>query len=159
VSGAQGPTVAAMATHISAISSAAQPGRRRPKRSRVQPRSSATMPEGLRFRDLRHTAATLAVAAGASIRELMERMGHTSPTIAVRYQHVMRGRDAAVADALDRLAEAAGQDQSGTDVAREEPAGGRRGSGSRPRSGWPAVLCGRDGRIEPATPCSQRIAG
>jgi integrase len=76
--------------------------------------------EGLRFHDLRHTAATLAVAAGASIRELMERMGHTSPTIAVRYQHVMRGRDAAVADALDRLAEAAGQDQSGTDVAREE---------------------------------------
>jgi integrase len=35
--------------------------------------------EGLRFHDLRHTAATLALAAGANTRELMERMGHTSP--------------------------------------------------------------------------------
>jgi hypothetical protein len=31
--------------------------------------------EGLRFHDLRHSAATLALAAGANIRELMERMG------------------------------------------------------------------------------------
>jgi integrase len=30
--------------------------------------------EGLRFHDLRHTAATLAVAAGASTRELMVRI-------------------------------------------------------------------------------------
>jgi hypothetical protein len=44
----------------------------------------------------------------------------TSPTIAVRYQHVMRGRDAAVADALDRLAEPADQVPSGTDMARED---------------------------------------
>ncbi|HWD42979.1 MAG TPA: tyrosine-type recombinase/integrase [Actinomycetota bacterium] len=38
--------------------------------------------DGLRFHDLRHTAATLAAAAGATTRELMERMGHTSPAIA-----------------------------------------------------------------------------
>jgi integrase len=31
--------------------------------------------EGLRFHDLRHTAATLAAAAGATTKELMERMG------------------------------------------------------------------------------------
>ena len=37
--------------------------------------------EGLRFHDLRHTAATLAVAAGATTQELMERMGHTSPAV------------------------------------------------------------------------------
>jgi integrase len=42
--------------------------------------------EGLRFHDLRHTAATLAAAAGATTRELMERMGHTSPAVALRYQ-------------------------------------------------------------------------
>lgn len=35
--------------------------------------------DGLRFHDLRHTAATLAAAAGATTKELMERMGHTSP--------------------------------------------------------------------------------
>jgi integrase len=36
--------------------------------------------EGLRFHDLRHTAATLAAAAGAATRELIERIGHTSPS-------------------------------------------------------------------------------
>jgi integrase len=55
--------------------------------------------EGLRFHDLRHTAATLAVAAGASTRELMVRMGHSSSAAALRYQHVMAGRDAAIAAA------------------------------------------------------------
>ena len=53
--------------------------------------------EGLRFHDLRHSAATLALAAGANTRELMERMGHTLPTVALRYQHVMAGRDQAIA--------------------------------------------------------------
>jgi dCTP deaminase len=38
--------------------------------------------DGLRFHDLRHTAATLAAAAGATTKELMERMGHTSPAVA-----------------------------------------------------------------------------
>ena len=33
--------------------------------------------EELRFQDLRHSAATLALAAGANTREPMERMGHT----------------------------------------------------------------------------------
>jgi integrase len=73
---------------------------------------------GLRFHDLRHTAATLAVTAGATTKELMERMGHASPSVALRYQHVMRGRDAAIADALDRLSEAP-EPRSGTDVARD----------------------------------------
>jgi integrase len=60
--------------------------------------------EGLRFHDLRHTAATLAAAAGATTKELMERMGHTSPAVALRYQHVMADRQAALAAALDGLA-------------------------------------------------------
>jgi hypothetical protein len=49
----------------------------------------------------------------------VERMGHASPSVALRYQHVMRGRDAAIADALDRLTETDSEDQSGTDVARD----------------------------------------
>jgi integrase len=60
--------------------------------------------DGLRFHDLRHTAATLAAAAGATTKELMERMGHTSPAVALRYQHVMADRQAALAAALDGLA-------------------------------------------------------
>jgi hypothetical protein len=59
--------------------------------------------DGLRFHDLRHTAATLAAAAGVTTKELMERMGHTSPAVALRYQHVMADRQGAVAAALDGL--------------------------------------------------------
>jgi hypothetical protein len=34
----------------------------------------------------------------------MERMGHSSPAVALRYQHVMADRQAALAAALDGLA-------------------------------------------------------
>jgi integrase len=92
--------------------------------------------EGLRFHDLRHSAATLALAAGATTRELMERMGHTSPQVALRYQHVMAGRDQAIAAALDELVQAAAnlpperptKAPSGTLVARN-----RRAKDGRPR--------------------------
>lgn len=56
-----------------------------------------------RFHDLRHTCNTLTAATGASIRELMFRMGHASPRAALRYQHATRERDEAIARALDRI--------------------------------------------------------
>jgi hypothetical protein len=37
----------------------------------------------------------------------MVRMGHSSSAAALRYQHVMAGRDAAIAAALDELIQAA----------------------------------------------------
>jgi hypothetical protein len=49
----------------------------------------------------------MALAAGANTRELMERLGHTSPAVALRYQHVMAGRDQAIAAALEELVQAA----------------------------------------------------
>ena len=73
---------------------------------------------GLRVHDLRHTAATLA-AAGATTKELMERMGHTSPAVALRYQHVMADRQAALASALDDLTRAATVPSKGTARARK----------------------------------------
>jgi integrase len=60
----------------------------------------------LRFHDLRHGAATLAAATGATTKELMARLGHASPVAALRYQHVVSGRDAAIADAIDAVARA-----------------------------------------------------
>jgi integrase len=57
----------------------------------------------LRVHDLRHTAGTLATAAGGSLREVMRRLGHSTTAAAVRYQHVMVDRDAAIARELDRL--------------------------------------------------------
>lgn len=50
--------------------------------------------------DLRHTGLTLAASTGATTRELMARAGHTSPTVAMKYQHAVRDRDRAIADAL-----------------------------------------------------------
>lgn len=56
--------------------------------------------EDVRPADLRHTGATLAAATGATTRELMARLGHTSPEIAMRYQHATAERDRAIADRL-----------------------------------------------------------
>jgi len=55
------------------------------------------------FHDLRHHAGTLTATAGASTRESMARLGHSSPRAALRYQHVAETRDAEVASAMDRL--------------------------------------------------------
>ncbi len=68
-----------------------------------QPATRSVGVKGLRFHDLRHTAATLALIAGATTRELMSRLGRTSPAAALRYQHALAERDADVADALDQL--------------------------------------------------------
>lgn len=52
------------------------------------------------FHDLRGTAATLAAIAGATTKELMHRLGHTTPGVAMRYQRATADRDAALAAAL-----------------------------------------------------------
>jgi hypothetical protein len=60
----------------------------------------------------------------------MARMGHSSSAAALRYQHVMAGRDAAIAAALDELIQAASAlseesppARSGTRVARIRQSG------------------------------------
>jgi integrase len=42
---------------------------------------------GILFHDLRHTGNTLTADEGASLRELMDRMGHSSPRAALIYRH------------------------------------------------------------------------
>jgi integrase len=59
----------------------------------------------LRWHDLRHTGAVLAAVSGATLAELMHRLGHTTPAVAMRYQHVAEDRDKALAVALSKLAE------------------------------------------------------
>jgi hypothetical protein len=49
---------------------------------------------------------TLAGAAGASLRELMERMGHSTTRAALIYQHRTSERDRLIAGAMGKLAEA-----------------------------------------------------
>jgi len=55
----------------------------------------------LHLHDLRHTGNTLAAQSGASLRDLMARMGHDSPAAALIYQHSSRAADEAIAVALD----------------------------------------------------------
>lgn len=58
----------------------------------------------LRFHDLRHSGAVLAALSGATLAELMGRLGHSTPAAAMRYQHVAQGRDQAIAEALSKIA-------------------------------------------------------
>jgi integrase len=79
---------------------------------------------GVHLHDLRHTGNTLAAATGASLRELMERMGHSSTRAAMIYQHATRERDDAIAAAMGQALvsvrrQAGSTRTSGTQRARE----------------------------------------
>jgi integrase len=67
-------------------------------------REAAGRPD-LRWHDLRHTGAVLAASTGATLAELMARLGHSTPGAAMRYQHAAQGRDAEIAKALSALVE------------------------------------------------------
>lgn len=58
----------------------------------------------LRFHDLRHSGAVLAATAGATLAELMGRLGHSTPGAALKYQHIAKGRDREIAALLSKLA-------------------------------------------------------
>jgi integrase len=66
-------------------------------------RKSAGRPD-LRWHDLRHTGAVLAAQTGATLAELMGRLGHSTPGAALRYQHAAEGRDMEIARRLSELA-------------------------------------------------------
>jgi len=84
--------------------------------------TSAGLP-GIHFHDLRHTGNTFVAGAGANLRELMDRMGHSSTRAALIYLHASDDRQHIVADTVSEMARAAlrkptnGQ-ACGTDVAR-----------------------------------------
>ena len=66
-------------------------------------REAAGRPD-LRFHDLRHSGAVMAASTGATLAELMGRLGHSTPGAALRYQHAAAGRDQQIAAALSVLA-------------------------------------------------------
>ena len=57
------------------------------------------------FHDLRHTGNVLTASAGASLRELMNRIGHSSPPAALIYLHGSDERQRVIADSVSNLAE------------------------------------------------------
>lgn len=86
--------------------------------------------QGLHFHDLRHTGNHFAAASGASLKDLMARMGHDSERAAIIYQHEARGADLVITTAIDAHIEAgktagngplmARGDQNGPSVAESE---------------------------------------
>ena len=64
-------------------------------------RAAAGRPE-LHFHALRHFGATAYALSGATIRELQDRLGHTTPNVAMRYQHTT-GRGAELAARMSEL--------------------------------------------------------
>jgi integrase len=65
--------------------------------------TTAELPR-IRFHDLRHTHASLLVAAGVPIKVVTERLGHAHPGFTMKtYQHVMPGMSAAAADQFAAL--------------------------------------------------------
>ncbi|WP_329457902.1 tyrosine-type recombinase/integrase [Streptomyces sp. NBC_01497] len=62
---------------------------------------------GLHFHDLRHTGNTLAAATGASTRELMTRMGHSTARAALIYQHATAERERLIGNAVSAAVEQA----------------------------------------------------
>jgi integrase len=73
------------------------------RRHWLKARLAAGRPD-LRVHDLRHTGAVLAAQSGATLAELMARIGHSTPQMALRYQHVARGRDAEIAARMSKEA-------------------------------------------------------
>lgn len=64
---------------------------------------SAGLPTGFHFHDLRHTGNHLAALSGASTRELMHRMGHSTMRAALVYQHATDDRAREIADRLSAM--------------------------------------------------------
>jgi integrase len=67
-------------------------------------RKAAGRPD-LRWHDLRHTGAVLTAATGATLAELMARLGHSTQGAALRYQHAAADRDLEIARRLSAMAE------------------------------------------------------
>ena len=57
----------------------------------------------IHFHDLRHTGNMLAAGAGAGLRELMERMGHSTTRAALTYLHASDERQRAIAEAMSKI--------------------------------------------------------
>lgn len=64
---------------------------------------STSEQKGLRFHDLRHSAATILLAAGVPERVVMEILGHSTLAMVKRYQHVLPGLTVAAAERMDRV--------------------------------------------------------
>jgi integrase len=93
------------------------------RRTWVKAREAIGLPE-LHFHDLRHTGNHWAATTGATVKELMARMGHSSTRAAMIYLHATRERDREIAKGVGKLVakklqKGQGKKRSGTQRARK----------------------------------------
>lgn len=69
--------------------------------------------DDLTWHDLRHSAMTLVALTGATLPELMERAGHSTPRAALHYQHAADDAQKRIAERLDRHIPSQPGDRSG----------------------------------------------
>ncbi|MFI7585917.1 tyrosine-type recombinase/integrase [Spongisporangium articulatum] len=81
--------------------------------------------EGVHFHDLRHTGNTLVAQSGATLPDLMARMGHASTRAALIYIHTNSTRDRLIADRLSELIPASDRARNGHDKPTSEEEGSR----------------------------------
>jgi integrase len=76
----------------------------------------------LHFHDLRHTGATMLALAGATIKELMQRLGHGSEKMSLHYTHTMKDSDKRMTASLDAIVALPPRDDDELAAARERRA-------------------------------------
>ena len=92
------------------------PIRRTKFRSNWAAACAAAGVEALHFHDLRGSGATWAATAGATVRELMARLGHKTERMAIRYQQATLERDQAIVEKLGALMRVAETAQPATNL-------------------------------------------
>jgi integrase len=84
---------------------------------------AAGLPRGFHFHDLRHAGNAWAAGSGANLRELMDRMGHSSMRAALIYLHAARGASKTIAAGIDRHLAAAAQEKEVKRADGADPSG------------------------------------
>lgn len=99
----------------------------RPKRSNFwhvwdAARKAAGMPD-VHLHDLRHTGNTLAAETGATLRELMDRMGHSSTRAALIYLHAREERGRTIAAGIEAMVKGHARGTEDPRKAKDRPQG------------------------------------
>jgi integrase len=103
--------------------------------ARARALAKAGLPSDLHVHDLRHTGNMLTAESGASLAELMRRMGHSSTRAAQIYLHAREERERQLATTIDRMARRELKRSAAKQGTHRSGTGRARGAKARPSEG------------------------